>query len=167
MHDDMDICIQQLAVKDMPAAEALASVMISAWQAGFQGILPETTIEKYTQFHPCTDMFRQIISSGIGTMYLARLDGQAVGLLYWIGEGETARIEALLTVPEVWGTGIAAQLMHRALQDSSGFPSFSVWPFAKNHRARRFYEKHGFSPTGRSRMGDAEEVEYLRTTATI
>lgn len=166
MYNNMDISIQQLSVNDTPAAEALASVMISAWQAGFRGILPESTIEKYTQFHPCADMFRQIIASGIGTMYLARLGGQAVGLLYWIGEGETARIEALLTVPGLWGTGIAAQLMHRALQDASGFPSVTVWPFAENHRARRFYEKHGFSPTGRSRMGDAEEVEYLRTTAT-
>lgn len=166
MHNNMDIYIQQLSAEDTPAAEALASVMISAWRAGFRGILPETTIEKYTQFYPCADMFRQIIASGIGTMYLARLDGQTVGLLYRISEGKTFRIEALFTLPEVWGTGVAAQLIHRALQDASGCSCVTVWPFAENHRARRFYEKHGFSPTGRSRMGDAEEVEYLRTTAT-
>ena len=100
-------------------------------------------------------------------MYLARLGDTASGLLYWLPEGNTARIEALLTIPEVWGEGVAAALMNRVLADTVGFHTISVWPFAENHRARRFYEKHGFSPSGRSRMGDANEVEYLRINATI
>ncbi len=94
-------------------------------------------------------------------MYLAKLDGRSVGLLYRLSEGETARIEALLTVPEVWGKGIAGALMAQALADTSSYKSVTVWPFRENHRARRFYEKHGFSPTGRTRMGDAEETEYV------
>lgn len=141
--------------------------MIAAWRSGFRGILPDATIDKYTQFAPCADMFQQILSSGTGTMYLARLGDTASGLLYWLPEGNTVRIEALLTIPEVWGEGVAAALMNRVLADTVGFHTISVWPFAENHRARRFYEKHGFSPSGRSRMGDANEVEYLRINATI
>ena len=155
------IDIRMLGPNDLSAAKELSYIMIAAWRSGFRNILPDSIIEKYTRFDPCADMFRQIIASGTGTMYLAQLKGQSVGLLYWLPEGGTARIEALLTVPEVWGKGVAAALMDRALADSTAFSALTVWPFRENHRAKRFYEKHGFTPTGRTRMGDAGEVEYV------
>ena len=163
MQNDMDIQIEQLDSAEVSSANGLAHIMIAAWRSGFRDILPAEIIEKYTQFGPCADMFRQILASGEGWMYLARLDSKCVGLLYWLPEGETARIEALLTVPEVWGKGVAKALLEQALADASSYKQITVWPFAQNHRARRFYEKHGFSPTGNHRMGDAEEIEYLRT----
>lgn len=106
-------------------------------------------------------MFRQILISGTGTMYLAAYNGIPAGLLYWIADGNDARIEALLTIPEVWGSGVAAALMNRTLADTASYPAIHVWPFVENHRARRFYEKHGFHATGVSRLGDTSEVEYL------
>jgi len=162
MRNDMDIQIIALGSEDVSRAEDLTRIMISAWRAGFWGILTEEIIEKYTQFEPCADMFRKILSSGIGTMYLALLDTRPVGLLYWLPEGDSARIEALLTVPEVWGAGVAAALIGRTIQDASAHQTISVWPFVKNQRARRFYEKHGFHATGNSRIGDAQEIEYAR-----
>ena len=162
MQNDMDVQIKQLLPDDISFSEDLANILIAAWRCGFRDILPKDTIEKYTQSEPCTQMFRQLIASGIGNLYLARMDGRSVGLLYWLPEEESARIEALLTVPEVWGKGIAAALMERALADASSYSEVTVWPFAQNKRARRFYEKHGFSPTGRTRMGDSEEMEYVR-----
>ena len=159
----MDISVAQ--VTDTHFADDLARIMIAAWRAGFRGILSDETIAKYTQFEPCTAMFSQLLSSGEGTMYLARLDGKPMGLLYWLPESaEDARIEALLTIPEAWGKGVGGALMERALADAkaAGYSALHVWPFAQNYRARRFYEKQGFTPTGRKRMGDAEEVEYIR-----
>ena len=88
-----------------------------------------------------------------------------MGLLFWLEEeNHTARVEALLTCPEAWGRGIAAALMERCVADAkaAGCTILQVWPFAKNHRAKRFYEKHGFHPTSNSRMGDALEEEYVR-----
>nr|MBQ8245334.1 GNAT family N-acetyltransferase [Oscillospiraceae bacterium] len=157
----MDLHIKHLHHEDSSSADDLAHILIAAWRSGFRNILPDSVIEKYTQFEPCTDMFRQILSSGVGTMYLAFQNTRPVGLLYWLPEGDSARIEALLTIPEVWGTGIAAALIGRTIQDTSAHQTIAVWPFAENHRARRFYEKQGFFPTGNSRMGDAEEMEYV------
>ncbi len=163
----MNIQISVLGPQDVSAAADLARIMIDAWRCGFRGILPDATIDKYTQFEPCANMFQQILRSGTGTMYLARLGDKASGLLYWFPEGDNARIEALLTIPEVWGQGVAAALMNQVLTDAGNFHTIAVWPFAENRRARRFYEKHGFSPSGRNHTGDAKEVEYLRTNATI
>lgn len=145
-------------------ASSLARIMIAAWRAGFHGILPEETIDKYTQYEPCRDMFHQLLASDVGTMYLAQMDGRPMGLLYWLEEeNHTARIEALLTCPEAWGTGVAAELMARCISDArtAGCSALQVWPFTDNHRAKRFYEKHHFLPTGNSRTGDAMETEYI------
>ena len=117
MQNNTNTSVTVSQVHDISDAEPLAQIMIAAWRSGFRGILPDAVIQTYTRFDPCTDMFRQIIRSGIGTMYLAQLDGQAVGLLYLLPEGETARIEALLTVPAVWGKGVAAALLEQAIAD--------------------------------------------------
>ena len=158
----MTITVQNAEIRD---ASALARIFIAAWRSGFRGILSEETIGKYTLFEPCRDMFAQLLASGSGTMYLAESDGQPMGLLFWLEEeNHTARIEALLTCPEAWGKGIAAALMERCIADAkaAGCTALHVWPFAENHRAKRFYEKHGFHLTGNTRMGDAPEEEYFR-----
>lgn len=145
-------------------SDSLVRILIAAWRSGFRGILDDSIIEKYTEFTGARAMFLQVLESGIGTMYLAQSDGQPMGLLYWLKEEDTARIEALLTVPEAWGRGIGAALLEQAVADarSAGCSSLQVWPFAENHRARRFYEKHSFCPTGKDRIADAVETEYTR-----
>lgn len=145
------------------SAQTLAHILIAAWRSGFRGILDDAMIDKYTELSGVTAMFSQILASGSGTMYLAQLDGQPMGLLYWLEENGDARIEALLTIPEAWGKGIGAALMAQALADikAAGYSAVHVWPFAENHRARRFYEKQGFHPTGKNRIADAPETEYI------
>ena len=145
-------------------SDTLANIMISAWRSAFRGILPDETIRQYTQFEPCTAMFSQLLSSGVGTMYLAELGTQPMGLLYWLPESETdVRIEALLTIPEAWGKGVGAALMAQALADvqTAGYQTVHVWPFAENYRAQRFYQKHSFTSSGSSRQSDALELEYI------
>lgn len=152
-------------VHDGSYAESLAHIMIVAWRAGFHGILKDAVIERYTEFCGCKAMFTQILASGVGTMYLAAMDETPVGLLYWLGDGEVARIEAILTIPEVWGQGVAATLIERVLADAkaAGCSEIHVWPFVENHRARHFYEKNGFRSSGQTRMGDAPEMEYIKS----
>ena len=145
-------------------APVLAGIMESAWRAGFSGILTDAIISQYTQPDSCTAMFSQILSSGEGAMYLARKDDIPAGLLYLLSEADTLRIEALLTIPEVWGHGVGAALMETALVHGIRCEKqfLRVWPFAQNARARRFYEKWGFVPTGEHRTSDALEVGYIR-----
>ena len=148
---------------DIEYADSLAYIMIAAWRSGFRGILPDAIIEKYTAFPGVKAMFSQLLASDAGTMYLALLNEEPVGLLYWLDERSDARIEALLTIPEVWGKGVSAALMDHALEDvkEAGYTAIHVWPFAENYRARRFYEKHGFHSTDQIRMGDTAEIEYI------
>lgn len=153
-----------IALATQDDAPVLSGIMKSAWRAGFHGILSDAIIEQYTQPDSCTAMFAQILASGDGTMYLARKSGIPAGLLFWLSEGDSLRIEALLTIPEVWGHGVGAALIEAALADGirTRKDFIRVWPFVKNARARRFYEKWGFVPTGEHRTSDALEIEYIR-----
>lgn len=144
-------------------ADTLSDIMIRAWQSAFRGILSDAIIEQYTVPGKCSSMFSQILVSGVGTMYLAKSDGVPAGLLYWLPEENSMRIEALLTVPEAWGCGVGAALMEKTVSDAAALEmDIHVWPFAQNARARRFYEKWGFRATGAKRMSDALEMEYIR-----
>ncbi|HAN30723.1 MAG TPA: hypothetical protein DCQ06_03930 [Myxococcales bacterium] len=52
-----------------------------------------------------------------------------------------------------WGRGVAAALIRRALRDAAaqGLKKLSLQVHADNHRARRFYQNHGFQYEGRLR----------------
>ena len=47
--------------------------------------------------------------------------------------------------PDQWGSGLAATLM-------DAVPSRLLWCLRENHRARRFYERLGWRPTGREKL---------------
>lgn len=66
---------------------------------------------------------------------------------------------ACYVLAEHHGTGAASQL----ITDLLGAESASLWVFEGNPRARRFYEKHGFTADGKScDLGEAEQDEEIR-----
>jgi RimJ/RimL family protein N-acetyltransferase len=80
------------------------------------------------------------------------------------GRGE---IYAFYAHPDDWGTGIADELMHAvdSRLRSDGFGVAVLWVLDDNPRARRFYERHGWAPTGivdrfNAYGSSVREVEY-------
>jgi RimJ/RimL family protein N-acetyltransferase len=55
------------------------------------------------------------------------------------------------TAMSTWGSGLASQL-HDAVVETypADVERLRLWVFTDNHRARRFWEKHGWRPTGRA-----------------
>jgi GNAT superfamily N-acetyltransferase len=66
-------------------------------------------------------------------------------------------VRTMFAVPAAWGRGVGHALMTAALDDlrERGHSEATVWSFADNERANRFYERHGFTRDGGER---AEEV---------
>ena len=94
-------------------------------------------------------------------MLVAEADGSVIGFASCgesrdaTGEGELYAIYAL---PEAWGSGAGPALMAAALEElrHSGFATASLWVLEDNPRARRFYEREGWSSDGGRR-----EEEFL------
>jgi GNAT superfamily N-acetyltransferase len=108
-------------------------------------------------------------------MLLAEEDGELLG---FTACGESRDPDAGHAVGEVrsmfvaaggWGRGVGTALMEAALDDlrARGCSQATVWSFADNERANRFYEGRGFSPDGTERKEQVwahlREVRYRRS----
>ena len=72
--------------------------------------------------------------------------------------------------PDHWRRGVGGQLLSAAADRmiSSGFVMLILWAAERNSRARLFYEKQGWTLSGKTRTKEhrgeqVEEVEYVQT----
>jgi GNAT superfamily N-acetyltransferase len=82
---------------------------------------------------------------------------------------EVGEVRTMFAVPAAWGSGVGSALMAAALDDlrERGYSEATVWSFADNERANRFYERHGFTRDGAERTEETwariREVRYRRS----
>ena len=99
-------------------------------------------------------------------VYLAFEGGEAVGVVA-VGGGV---LQTLYVAPESWGHGVGSTLHDHAVGRlrEMDFPDATLWTLTENHRARSFYERRGWTLTGRRRPVPFPphpiDVEYCRST---
>jgi ribosomal protein S18 acetylase RimI-like enzyme len=80
--------------------------------------------------------------------------------------GRVAELYALYVRPAWWSTGTGRALMERVLArtGAAGYQAITLWVLRDNERARRFYERAGFTPDGATNvlagLGNILEVRY-------
>jgi len=91
------------------------------------------------------------------TVRIAEIDGQAVGFakvgppsLPFDPRGPSAELRQLYVLPPWQGKGVAHDLMRWAIDHSKALGARDLYlsVFVDNHRARRFYERYGFTFVG-------------------
>ncbi|HZQ83097.1 MAG TPA: GNAT family N-acetyltransferase [Gaiellaceae bacterium] len=97
------------------------------------------------------DAVRERWQAATGTVLLAERDGEPVGVVLL----EQCWLHGFYVRPDHWGTGVAVELHDAALAALPDCAEVKLWVLEENHRARRFYEKHGWRPNGETR-----EVPY-------
>ena len=108
-------------------------------------------------------------------LLVADYDGRVVGFLHcgWAQEASSEQeVYGFYVHPTFWGQGIAPLVMSEALEQlrdrSEG--QVSLWTPRGAIRARRFYEKTGWTASGRSRLHDFGDgapsplTQYVRET---
>jgi GNAT superfamily N-acetyltransferase len=91
--------------------------------------------------------------------WVADRDGEIVGMATARGD----ELRDLYVVPAAWGTGVARELMQAALEwiAARGAQAAFLWVGEENVRARRFYEREGWTADGEQRAGPLGPVELL------
>lgn len=162
-------------------ADGITDVQVASWRAGYAHVFPESVL-----FADDFDSTRRAFWTGWRFSPGHRLavavrptdDGeQIIGFSSYGPERERARgftgraeLYAFYFLPETWGTGAASALMQHTEERfmSEGFDTAILWVLKDNPRARAFYEKHGWQPSGIGADFDeycevrVPEVEYRK-----
>ncbi len=159
-------------------APALAGVHVAAWRAAYRGIMPDDylaglDLERWTQG------WDRVLTEGRDPhLQVAELAGLLVG---FTGVGPERALEPgdppgrgelhhINVHPDAWGTGAGPALL-RAAEDrlrALGFRDAVLWVVPGNARARRFYERAGWTDEGSEKTAELngvriDERRYVRT----
>ena len=132
-------------------ADAIARVHTATWRSGYRHVFGD---ERLKRFESDPDRWRTNLSPGSGrTTFVAVRDEELIGFST-VGpardSGPDGELYALYVDPDSWGTGTGRALMERAEQQlrEEGFSEPTLWVLEDNPRARRFYERAGWSADG-------------------
>jgi GNAT superfamily N-acetyltransferase len=164
-------------------AAGIADVHIASWRAGYAHVLPASLLYG-DEFEPgrrrIWEEWRfdpgQRVAVCVETDSGANVE-RIVGFAAYGPERERARgftgrgeLYAFYFHPDAWGGGGAGDLIDHVDERlrAEGFAEAVLWVLDDNPRARAFYEKHGWAPTGIGADFDAycdvkvPEVEYRK-----
>ena len=165
------LVIREAALDD---AEVLGRVHVDAWRAGYRGMMPSAfldSLDAVTRASRWRDALSKRVS---GKKILVALDDEALVGFAGVGPargevGERGELYMINLHSTAWGKGIATSLLIEATStlESFGHRAAILWVLRDNARARRFYEREGWSRDGErtdtiSENGFTFRVDELR-----
>ena len=159
----MSFCVRKAVVED---AQAVGLVHEQAWRETYTRLLPPWMFAARSA-EKSAAMFRR---QGCRDMLVAEAEEGVVG---FCGFGRSRDEGVPASTGEVYGLyvlkrhqrrGMGKALMAGALAAlaAQGFTAAFLWVLEKNHNARRFYEKNGFSPSGEVKYIPGEQIREIR-----
>ena len=142
--------------------------LVRAHEAAWDATIAPIVGMPLGQLAPLDDRIEQARASladpsATGRAWVAERDGEIVGMAT-AGEAE---LRNLYVAPAAWGSGAGRELMRTALDwlAACGVEEAYLWVGEANARARRFYEREGWTPDGEKRDSPLgpPEVRYRLT----
>ena len=129
-------------------AEVLFEIQKAASLAGLGHIFPPDRFPYPND--AVRELWREVVARLNHQAYVAVTDGKAVGVAAIEGDW----LNGFYVRPEQWGSDVAPAL-HDAVVDAirtAGCARAHLWVLEANARARRFYERLGWSENGTTRV---------------
>ena len=147
--------------------KTLARIQTESWRAAFADIVPAELLTQCTSLERAEKMYARLLSERRGNGYILELDGKVHCIAWWDAARDAdipgaAELRCIHSLPDNWRRGYGSRMMERVLADvkAAGYETIVLWVFARNERAIRFYETHGFAASGKtqSAFGTVEEM---------
>ena len=139
---------------DVSDAAAIAGVHIQSWIDAYSGILRPEEFEKRT-LEERTRHWTETLANPDVVVSLGEMGGSPVGFVAVGPASEedaqedvrTGEVAALYLVETAWGAGLGRKMLAVGTDClvRRGFAGAVLWVLRDNERARRFYEKQGWS----------------------
>lgn len=132
---------------------ALARVHVASWQAGYRGIMPDQFLDGLSVARFETT-WREMMALASQTNLVCELNQEVVGFAtcgptrdFDQDPATKAELYAIYLVAAHWGKGYGHALGQRVRDEliESGYQEVTLWVLEANARARRFYEREGFT----------------------
>ena len=134
-----------------------AACHIACWRAAYKGIVPDLYLDSMlAEQEQRTEKCRQQLCNPDGyEFYCAVSDNKMVGRLILSksrdeDKPDAGEIAAIYLRREYWDKGYGRQMMNYSISalKRMDYHEIILWVLEKNSRARRFYEKCGFTHDG-------------------
>jgi len=155
-------------------SEGIARVHTRSWQSAYRGLLPDEWLDAL-RWEDRKVRWDAILSTTTrGKVFVAHNDmGKILGFASIgasrdddIDQDKVHELYAIYLSPEYWGQGLGAALLYAAIKEVPDTAiRMELWVLEDNRRGRRFYENHGFSLDGATKLAEIdgyqlEEVRY-------
>ncbi|GII81979.1 N-acetyltransferase [Sphaerisporangium rufum] len=157
-----------LTLRDMTAQDipGVSAVRITGWQAAYAGMIPqdhldgltvEADIERRRKIFGANPDIQNVVADRDGAVAGWGVLGPCRDADRTPSDGE---IYALYVAPGLIGQGIGRALMRELVSRArrADWHTLYLWVLEENHRARRFYERAGFTPDGERAPWTAGEI---------
>ncbi len=158
-----EFVVRQAVVADAPS---IARVHIAAWRHAASDAAQADYLASLDQSERA-EYWRGVLESRHATTWIAASDRRVLGFAS-LGDSRdedagrrTLELYAIYLDPEVWGRGVARNLMRTLLDDVPAGSPLTLWVQADNVRARQFYRRHGFTSDATERSIDIGGIAVL------
>ncbi|CAN5489480.1 GNAT family N-acetyltransferase [soil metagenome] len=162
-------------------AKAIGVVHVDAWQAAYRGIMPDEYLNGLRATDRSAQWGRWLATPPSGThIVVIEGSGTVVGFASCgvergsVDDPTVGELYAINLSPTVWGQGFGRELLAAATQvlAHDGYAAAILWVVPQNDRARRFYERAGWTDDGTARVetvqgATVDEVRYRRNLAQV
>jgi GNAT superfamily N-acetyltransferase len=136
-------------------ADAIGGVHVESWRWAYRGLLPDDLLDGLDPAERGVG-WRRILESGDADVILAEDDDRIVGFASGSASRDddatpgTGEVLTVYVVEDTAGTGTGRALLAGALGllRARGHTRATLWVLESNERARRFYERNGWTWDG-------------------
>lgn len=145
----------QIRYADVNDAKVMGEIHSASWKVTYKGIVPDSFLDRISA-ESRANYFLKALTERFEEDVLIYVDDKAVGLMT-IGKCRDedqqdfcGEIWGIYLLPEYWDKGIGKHFITWGLQEmkARGYQKVTLWVLEDNIRARRFYEKIGFTHDG-------------------
>jgi ribosomal protein S18 acetylase RimI-like enzyme len=134
-------------------ARSVAAVHVASWQSAYRGHLPDAHLDGLSVDDRTATWEAFMAKRPTDHLVVAELDGEVVGFASTgpsTDSGADPAIGEVYTLylhPDRWGTGAGRALLEYAAARlaADGFTHATLWVLGTNQRARRFYQRQGWT----------------------
>ncbi len=145
----------------------LAHIQTESWKEAFKDIVPSDLLSKCTELERAAAMYKRLLEEQRGNGYILEIDGKPHCIAWWCEARDKdmpgyAELACIHSLKDNRHKGYGSMVMKQVLGDvkAAGYSKIMLWVFDNNVRAIKFYEKHGFTASGRKQpaLGAVEEM---------